>query len=103
MQHLCDGDFASNNGGWQWCASTGFDSAPYFRIFNPTTQSKRFDENGEFIKKWIPELKDVPNKYIHEPYKFDGVIKANINYPTPIVDHKQARLITLDMYKTAIK
>ncbi|BCE01683.1 deoxyribodipyrimidine photo-lyase [Marinicellulosiphila megalodicopiae] len=105
MQNLCDGDFASNNGGWQWCASTGFDSAPYFRVFNPTTQSKRFDARGNFIRKWIPELKDVPDKYIHEPHKFDELglfSEKKINYPSPIVDHKQARLITLDLYKTAL-
>ncbi len=57
MQHLIDGDFSSNNGGWQWSSSTGTDSAPYFRIFNPITQSQNFDPNGEFIKKFIPELK----------------------------------------------
>ena len=58
MQHLIDGDFSSNNGGWQWSSSTGTDSAPYFRIFNPITQSQNFDPDGEFIKKFIPELKD---------------------------------------------
>ena len=67
MQHLIDGDFSSNNGGWQWSSSTGTDSAPYFRIFNPITQSQNFDPDGEFIKKFIPELKDVPVAQIHQP------------------------------------
>jgi len=65
MENLIDGDFSSNNGGWQWSSSTGTDSAPYFRIFNPITQSQNFDPNGEFIKKFIPELIDVPVAQIH--------------------------------------
>ncbi|KAK9766020.1 DNA photolyase phr1, variant 2 [Basidiobolus ranarum] len=69
MNNLVDGDFASNNGGWQWAASTGTDSQPYFRIFNPALQSERFDKNGDFIRKWIPELKHIKGKAIHEPFK----------------------------------
>ena len=64
MQNLIDGDFSSNNGGWQWSASTGTDSQPYFRVFNPITQSKNFDPNGEYIKKYVPELKNIPRKQI---------------------------------------
>ena len=67
ISQLIDGDLAANNGGWQWAASTGTDAAPYFRIFNPTTQGQRFDADGEFIRRWLPELKDVPAKAIHEP------------------------------------
>ncbi len=68
MRRLIDGDLAANNGGWQWAASTGTDAAPYFRIFNPTTQGRRFDEQGRFIRRWLPELASVPDKFIHEPH-----------------------------------
>ncbi len=67
MRHLIDGDLASNNGGWQWSSSTGTDSAPYFRIFNPLSQSERFDPEGVFIKRWLPELADMNKKQIHDP------------------------------------
>ena len=67
MQNLIDGDFSSNNGGWQWSSSTGTDAAPYFRIFNPLTQSKNFDSDGLFIKKYVNELKDIEKKDIHDP------------------------------------
>lgn len=69
MQHLIDGDFAANNGGWQWSASTGTDAAPYFRFFNPVRQSQRFDSEGTFIRRWVPELSVLDNKRIHEPWK----------------------------------
>ncbi|WP_317569082.1 FAD-binding domain-containing protein, partial [Salmonella enterica] len=65
---LIAGDLAANNGGWQWPASTGTDSAPYFRIFNPTTREERFDRDGEFIRQWLPALRDIPEKAIHEPW-----------------------------------
>lgn len=70
MSQLIDGDLAANNGGWQWAASTGTDAAPYFRIFNPTTQGEKFDREGEFIRQWLPELRDVPGKAVHEPWKW---------------------------------
>lgn len=99
MSQLIDGDFASNNGGWQWAASTGTDAQPYFRVFNPTLQGQRFDPNGDFIRKWVKELKDVPNKYIHTPHLWDGA--NTLNYPKPIVDHKQARLLAIETFKQA--
>jgi len=99
MSQLIDGDFASNNGGWQWAASTGTDAQPYFRVFNPTLQGQRFDPNGDFIRRWIKELKDVPNKYIHNPHLWDGA--NTLNYPKPIVDHKQARLLAIETFKQA--
>ena len=83
MQNLIDGDFASNNGGWQWSASTGTDAAPYFRIFNPVTQSQNFDPDGLFIKSFVPELEHLSPKEIHLP-PFDIFTKAD--YPKPIVD-----------------
>ena len=88
MEHLIDGDFASNNGGWQWSASTGTDAAPYFRIFNPITQSQNFDPTGEFIKKFIPELSDTPVKNIHQPTQD---LFSELDYPKPILDLKESR------------
>jgi len=99
MGKLIDGDYAANNGGWQWCASTGCDGQPYFRIFNPVTQGEKFDPRGSFIKQWIPELKAVPDKYIHTPWKCPDV--KSLLYPSPIVDHKAEREVTLQMYKEA--
>lgn len=88
MSKLVDGFLASNNGGWQWSASTGTDAAPYFRVFNPVTQSERFDPKGEFIREWVPELAKLDNKRIHDPSK-GGVIPGG--YPRPIVDLKESR------------
>ncbi|MGI9286041.1 MAG: deoxyribodipyrimidine photo-lyase [Pseudomonadales bacterium] len=99
MQQLIDGDYAANNGGWQWCASTGHDAAPYFRIFNPTTQSERFDKAGRFIRKYCPELSDVPDKYVHQPHFYSSKFDITLQYPKPIVEHKQAREATLAMYR----
>jgi len=98
---LQDYSISANNGGWQWTAGTGTDSQPYFRIFNPWSQSKSYDPNCEYIKKWIPELEDVNNKDIHE---WDKKYKdyKNIKYPEPIVDHKKERLNTLKVYKKYI-
>ncbi len=88
MQHLIDGEFAANNGGWQWSASTGCDAAPYFRVFNPTRQSERFDPNGDFIHRFVPELATLTAKHIHDP-KPDQ--RKMCGYPDPIVDYKMAR------------
>lgn len=82
MQHLIDGDFAANNGGWQWSASTGTDAAPYFRVFNPVRQSQRFDPDGKFIRRWIPALRDLDNKSIHEPWRQPLLAP---DYPAPVV------------------
>ena len=98
MESLIDGDFSSNNGGWQWSASTGTDAAPYFRIFNPITQSKNFDINGEFIKKYIPELRDLDASVIHEP---PSNIRDHLNYPQPILDLKVSRLRAIEAFKNA--
>ena len=98
MQNLIDGDFSSNNGGWQWSSSTGTDAAPYFRIFNPLTQSKNFDSNGLFIKKYINELKDLDKKDIHDP---DESIRNHCNYPSQMLDLKQSRLRAIDAFNEA--
>jgi deoxyribodipyrimidine photo-lyase len=99
MQHLIDGELAANNGGWQWAASTGADAAPYFRIFNPTTQGQRFDEKGLFIKQWLPELAAVPEKYIHTPHDWLKIFDPVNSYPAQIVDHSDARAIALALFK----
>ena len=103
MSQLIDGDLAANNGGWQWAASTGTDAAPYFRIFNPTTQGERFDKEGEFIRQWVSELAEVPQKSIHEPWKWADKEGVTLAYPRPIVCHKQARSETLAAYEAARK
>ncbi len=93
MEVLLDGDLAPNNGGWQWAASTGCDAQPYFRIFNPWSQSKRFDLNGDYIKKYIPELEGLDSKKLHSP------ILGHETYPAPIVEHSEQRIKALAMYK----
>jgi deoxyribodipyrimidine photo-lyase len=105
MQHLLDGDPASNNGGWQWSAGTGTDAAPYFRVFNPTLQGEKFDPDGAYIRRWTPELQDVPDRFIHEPWKMPEDLQRAVgcvigrDYPAPIIDHAWARERALDAYR----
>ena len=100
-QHLNDYDLAANNGGWQWAASTGCDAQPYFRIFNPITQSERFDPDGQFIRRYLPELARVPDAHIHFPAAMKPVelaacgLRLGVDYPQPVVDHARARERTL--------
>ena len=107
MQQLVDGDPAANNGGWQWAAGTGTDAAPYFRIFNPVSQGKKFDPAGTYVRRWLPELANVPNAYIHEPWAMPPLIQRSSGvqpgktYPYPIVDHQTAREHTLAAYAQA--
>jgi deoxyribodipyrimidine photo-lyase len=107
MQHLVDGDHAANNGGWQWTAGTGTDAAPYFRIFNPTTQSQKFDPSGRYIRHWLPELAKVPDAFIHEPATMPPQAAQRISfqlgrdYPAPIINRKLTRPLTLAAYKQA--
>ncbi|QID16896.1 deoxyribodipyrimidine photo-lyase [Nitrogeniibacter mangrovi] len=102
---LNDYDLAANNGGWQWAASTGCDGQPWFRIFNPVTQSERFDPQGRFIRRYVPELARVPDKHIHAPWKLTPVEQAGLgvrigtDYPAPIVDHALARERTLARFR----
>ncbi len=98
MQHLIDGDLAANNGGWQWSASTGTDAVPYFRIFNPVSQSQRFDPKGTFIRHWIPELKHLSDKEIHQPKLLSGLFGTQ-DYPKPIVDLAASRQRALSAFK----
>ncbi|WP_261904853.1 deoxyribodipyrimidine photo-lyase [Vibrio fortis] len=99
MEHLIDGDYSANNGGWQWAASTGCDAQPYFRIFNPITQSEKFDPKGVFIRKYLPELQNIPDKDVHFPHTFIAKSGQNSSYWGPVVEHKEARLRALDFYK----
>jgi deoxyribodipyrimidine photo-lyase len=107
MKHLVDGDPAANNGGWQWTAGTGTDAAPYFRVFNPVTQGARHDPDGKHIRRWVPELANVPDTLIHKPWTMSAqeqracgcVLKED--YPFPIVDHAAARERALEAYRSA--
>ncbi|MGB3717626.1 MAG: deoxyribodipyrimidine photo-lyase [Candidatus Promineifilaceae bacterium] len=107
MQHLVDGDPAANNGGWQWTAGTGTDASPYFRTFNPVLQGKKFDPHGNYVRHWLPKLVQVPDKYLHEPWKMPEAVQAEVecmigrDYPRPIVLHTVARQKTLDAYALA--
>jgi len=92
------GDIASNNHGWQWTAGTGTDAAPFFRVFNPTSQSEKFDPTGEYLRQWIPEIADLDNSAIHAPWEL-GLL-APAAYPAPMVDHAIERLEALSRYKS---
>jgi deoxyribodipyrimidine photo-lyase len=106
LEHLVDGDLASNNGGWQWAAGTGTDAQPYFRIFNPVTQGERFDPDGAYVRRWVPELADVPDAFVHHPWDMPDDVAAacgvtvGTDYPAPIVDHGAARRRALDWFDT---
>ncbi len=95
MEKLLDGDLAPNNGGWQWAASTGCDPQPYFRIFNPLLQSEKFDASGEYIRAFVPELRNVKDKQIHAPHDRG----ATAQYPAPIVDHREQKERAIDLYE----
>lgn len=106
-EHLIDFDLAANNGGWQWAASTGCDAQPWFRIFNPVTQSEKFDADGKFIRKYVPELQGCTNKEIHAPWLMPPLRQQELglvigkDYPTPVVDHAMRREQALALYKQA--
>jgi deoxyribodipyrimidine photo-lyase len=95
MRHLVDGDIASNNHGWQWTAGTGTDASPYFRIFNPISQGERFDPQGTYVRQWIPELRELADDAVHSPWTL-GLLNP---YISPMVDHAEERIISLDRYK----
>jgi deoxyribodipyrimidine photo-lyase len=95
MRELVDGDLASNQHGWQWVGGSGTDAAPYFRIFNPTTQGERFDPHGDYVRRWVPELGEVPGKAVHQPWK---LASPPSGYPAPLVDHAEERQVALDRF-----
>ncbi len=105
MQHLLDGDPAANNGGWQWCAGTGTDAAPFFRIFNPISQGKRFDPHGNYVRRWLPQMRNVPDEYVHEPWRMPPALQHQLgcilgkDYPLPIVEHAWARQRALALWR----
>jgi deoxyribodipyrimidine photo-lyase len=107
MRQLVDGDPAANNGGWQWAAGTGTDAAPFFRIFNPVTQGRRFDPEGNYVRRWVPELAGLPARYIHCPWEAPhehlraAGVRLGRNYPHRIVDHGSARLRALAVFNRA--
>jgi deoxyribodipyrimidine photo-lyase len=95
MELLVDGDLASNQHGWQWAAGTGTDAAPYFRVFNPVTQGERFDPQGDYVRRWVPELAGIEGKKVHQPWT---LAEPPADYPAPIVDHKAERQEALDRF-----
>lgn len=102
---LVDADVANNAAGWQWVAGSGADASPFFRVFNPALQAQKFDGRGAYVRRWIPELKKMPDKYIHTPHMApdDVLAEAGVTlgetYPSPIVDHSVARDRALGAYK----
>ena len=102
---LVDADLANNAAGWQWVAGSGADAAPYFRIFNPISQGEKFDPQGDYVRRFVPELARMPTKWIHQPWAApDSVLRAarvdlGTTYPRPIVDHKTARERALSAFK----
>jgi deoxyribodipyrimidine photo-lyase len=107
MSHLADGDLALNNGGWQWAAGTGTDASPWFRIFNPLLQAKKFDPDGMYVRRYVPELSRIPARWIHQPWTLTleqrQEYTMGADYPTPIVDHDRARKATLVLYAAAAR
>lgn len=107
MRQLVDGDHASNNGGWQWAAGTGTDAQPYFRVFNPVSQGEKFDPHGAYVRRYVPELEAVPDRYIHSPWRMPEERQRDIgfqigrDYPAPIVDHSERREQALELYRRA--
>jgi len=97
MRLLVDGDLASNQHGWQWTAGSGTDASPYFRVFNPITQGEKFDPSGDYVRRFVPELRDVPGKQVHQPWRLPGGVPAG--YPEPMVDHKAERIEALARYE----
>ena len=109
MRYLTDGDWAQNNAGWQWSAGCGCDAQPYFRVFNPMLQGKKFDPNGDYVRQYVPELNKLPSKYIHSPWEAPKAIleqsdiELGDTYPKPLVDHAFARKRFLSEAKNFLK
>jgi deoxyribodipyrimidine photo-lyase len=97
MKHLTDGDWAANDLGWQWSAGCGVDAQPWFRVFNPVTQGERFDADGAYVRRWVPELAKMPSRFVHSPWQCPPLelraagVELGRTYPLPIIDHALAR------------
>ncbi|HOD33124.1 MAG TPA: FAD-binding domain-containing protein, partial [Holophaga sp.] len=108
LRWLADGDWACNNLGWQWSAGCGVDAQPWFRVFNPVTQGRKFDPAGDYVRRWVPELESLPDRWIHTPWEAPSAVLAQAGvhlgrtYPVPIVDHSQARARFLDTAKAKL-
>ena len=100
--HLNDFDLSANNGGWQWVSSSGCDAQPYFRIFNPVLQGEKFDPDGDYVRRWVPELAGLPTKSIHQPWTANQPPPADV-YPARLVDHAVARERALGAFRTIRK
>jgi deoxyribodipyrimidine photo-lyase len=106
MRHLIDGDLASNNGGWQWSASTGTDAQPYFRVFNPVLQGQKYDPEGAYVRQWVPELARLSAHFVHAPWQAparaleEARVVLGTTYPMPIVDHAKARARAISMFRS---
>ncbi len=109
MRYLTDGDWANNNAGWQWSAGCGCDAQPYFRVFNPVTQGKKFDPEGAYVRRWVPELAELPTRFVHAPWTAPAAVlekaglRLGIDYPEPIVDHAEARARFLQVAQAHLK
>jgi deoxyribodipyrimidine photo-lyase len=105
---LLDADVAQNVGNWQWVAGTGSDAAPYFRVFNPVTQSRRFDPEGTYIRRWVPEIAGLPSSHIHQPWRLGPLelsahgVELGVTYPDPVIDHQDARRRAIEVYRRAV-
>lgn len=97
---LVDADFASNTMGWQWCAGSGADAAPFFRVFNPVLQGEKFDKSGEYVRRWVPEIAGIADKYLHKPWELDSETRQSLSYPEPLVDLKSTRQRALDAFSS---
>jgi deoxyribodipyrimidine photo-lyase len=108
MRHLVDGDVANNRGGWRWSAGMGADAQPWFRILNPVLQGERFDPDGAWVRRWVPELTGVPTAHIHAPWLMSGRLAASVGvsparrYPEPVVDLAWARERALAAFRAAV-
>jgi deoxyribodipyrimidine photo-lyase len=105
MRHLLDGDEAQNNGNWQWSASVGADAQPYFRVFNPVRQQRRFDPNGVYVRRWVPEIAALPDEHLAEPWAAPPEVQAEarcvigVDYPAPLVDLQSSREEAIERFR----